>query len=560
MTTYWVIAASYAGTERTPLSQLFATPFQATTFLEHIHHNPAYTYAVRPATWRERELRLFMADPETGKAVYRPVVWADEAWWCNIAHHFKDHFLHVSVIDPTAVAFTEDERKGEADRQTYMRPGKYLQKFLAAGPSGEIEHGPLKGLPSQVTKMQIAFYAQWHQVGKRPESDDTLFITEDEHEIVRVYEEGPESCMMGKGWDFKDHPVRVYAGGGLAMAYLNNASGEVIARTLCWPEEQVFGRVYPTANNDTQRDHYNELMARLKAKGWRSITEDNSVFEGARLRHLTNRHGNTMMPYLDNEYGVRDEYRDGRAWWVMTHDENHQESTDGTMCGNEPDWHCECCEEGFSDNYDSCSVYRYWNGTGRSGYPRGEETWCQDCRDNSSYYCDGCDEHFNDNGNAIYAEDGCTYEPRWFEANGGWQCAHSQSYYFKADDPPVVLADGQLIHADHVEDHTFVCWATGLRWFDDSESLAVPGYHVSLDGWAQHPMEWENVVPAMPEDPVDVAAWALAHVIAPLASNHPPPVDPIVEEVYGALTDTGSIEGFVTPRAWGDITINIASV
>ena len=535
MTTYWVISVKWGDKERTPLMSLFATPFQAETFqrnmaMSHI----GYRYEVRPATWREREERMFHPNVSTGLAIYNPPVWSEEKWWVNVAHRFKDHFVHVSFIDPTAVAFTEDEAKGEADRQTMMRPGKYLQKFLAAGPSGEIEHGPLKGTEPRITKMQVAYYADWHQAGKRPENEDVLAFTEDADEIVRLYEEGPESCMMGKGWDTQYHPVRVYAGGGLALAYMTSASGEVTGRALCWPARECFGRVYPTPNSDRDRERYDELMARLKAKGWTSINEDNTIFEGARLTQLTSRYGSYLMPYLDNEYGVREVYRDGKSWWEMTHEEDHQENTDGTLCGSnsEPDWTCDNCEEGFSDDEYSYPVYSRWAtsgvvriGNGLEGYARGEQTWCESCRDNSTFYCDGSEEHYTEDSDNVYAADGNTYEHNWFLAHGGWQCVHSEEYHLFDDDEPVKLADGSLMHSDYIAEHTFVDQFTGCRWPREYESEAVPGYANGFDRWPVHPVEVENVMPVFPDEPADVEAWAVAYAAVPRIASQPVVID-----------------------------------
>jgi hypothetical protein len=532
MSTYWVIAVRRNGVETSPLGKLYATPFQADTFRQNMAISYLnYEYFVRPATWQEREARMFEND------VYEHPVWANEPWWQRAVGHFRQMYVHISHLDPTAIAFTEDERKGEADRQTMMRPGKFLQKFLGAGPQGLIEHGPLAGQSPAISKMQIAFYADWHQRGSRPPSDDVLTITEDEDEIVRVYEDGPPSCMVGKSdWYVEDHPVRVYAGGGLAVAYLTSVSGEVIARALCWPKNEVFGRVYPTPRNDETTAQYDEMMSRLKAKGWVSITEDNTVFEGAWLQQRTNRWGRYIMPYLDNEYGVRDgPYRDGKSWWVMTHSENHQDNQDGVLANTEPDWTCENCEEGYSDEDDNYTVYRYWRGTSAYGSPRGDMTWCEGCRDQSTFYCEGCDEYFEDSTDSVYV-DGCTYERNWFNANGGWACSHSGDHFFREDDPPVVLADGSLIHADSLEDAAFQCFVTQLWWPLHDQSRGVPGYHIDFDWHDPHPVEWACVVPVMPDDPLDVAAWAAAHanypgVIAPVA----PPVDPIIERVYGQL-------------------------
>jgi hypothetical protein len=509
---YWIIQSYWNKKERSPLSNLFVSSFQAQTFADNIHSTAGYTYSVRPATWQEREERMFLA------GIYEHPVWADEAWWINVAHYFKDFFIHISQRDPSMVAFTEDPRKGEADRQTPTRPGKFLQKFLGAGESGLIEHGPLVGSDPKVTKHQIAFYAAWHQSGKRPPTDDVLGFTDDPDMIVRVYEDGPDSCMMGKGWSPEHHPVRVYAGGGLELAYMlsHEDPNDIIGRALCWPDKGVFGRVYPTPNSNKEQNRYDELMGRLKAKGWRSITEDSTVFEGALLSVVTNRYGEYVMPYLDNEYGVRMIHRNGQQWWQMTHSEDHQDNTDGTMNGHDPDWTCDACEEGFSDDDDSYSVNRAWVSTGPNGqgYGRAEATWCRDCYDNGAFYCDGSDERYNEGTtDKVDADDGNTYEKNWFEANGGWYCEYADAYYFRDAAEPILMGDGVLIHESELADNAFQCLETGVWWPNDYQSHSVPLYHHAFDSLAVHPVEMERVIPDLPEDHEDAVVWATAHVL-----------------------------------------------
>ena len=518
----WVFQSHWQGREATLLANLYLTPFQAETFIKGIYPSAGYTYSVRPATWQEREERMFC---EGG---YSPPVWSSEMWWQNVAHLFETFYVHISLRDPTSVAFTEDERKGEADRQTAMRPGKFLQKFLGAGPAGTIEHGPMKGEAAVVSKQQVAYYAAWHQSGKRPPNEDVLKFTEDPDMMVHLYENGPDSCMMGKGWSTEHHPVRVYAGGDLALAYMEdiNDPDTIVGRALCWPAKGRFGRVYPTPNSSLDQDRYDELEARLKALGWTSICEDRTVFEGARLAQVTDRYGDYVMPYLDYDYGVREVFQDGRSYWVMTHDEPHQDNTDGTLNeeNSEPDWRCDNCEDGFSDDDGSWSVYRSWSppALGRTyGYARGEASWCCSCRDDYAFYCDGSDEHYVDRGDQVCANDGLTYERHWFEANGGWRCAHSEEYYFEDSYTPVRLADGSTIHADHADEQTFVCLYTGLRWLKDDESKVTPGYHQDFDSWLEHPLEQACVMPSTPKHPADMQAWAQAQAFEPIAPATP---------------------------------------
>jgi hypothetical protein len=484
MATYWVISVTYEGNPRDHLGgDLYLTPFQADTVRQRVtaaahRRNSNTVYGVREATWQEREAAMLRS------GIYQPPVWSDEGFWQTAQYSLAEHHVHISLADPTGIAFTEDARKGEADRQTYMRPGKYLQKFLGAGPNGTIEYGPLKGEPPRVTKQQIAFYAAWHQTGKRPVSDDVLSFTDDEQEIVDAYENGPDSCMMGKGWEFANHPVRVYAAGDLSLAVLRNVDGtEVLGRALCWPAKGVFGRVYPTPNNAKQTDLYNELMARLKALGWTSVEEDSSVFEGARLQRIEGRWGDVLMPYLDHSYGVRERYRDGVSFFEMTLSEDHQENTDGTLLRENPTWECEECGDSYiEDEDDQYTVYSHWrmqsNNNGRPhGWATGDMTWCSGCRENHAFYCEGSEEYYSESGaDRIDTEGGETYEVNWFNAHGGYTCQHSEQHFLDSEEPMATLGDGTVVASKYLEDAAFECQHSGEWWPKDQESETHPGY------------------------------------------------------------------------------------
>jgi hypothetical protein len=337
----------------------------------------------------------------------------------------------------------------------------------------------------------------------------------------------------------------VYAGGGLALAYLQSVSGDVVARALCWPANEVFGRVYPTPNNDEEGRLQAELEARLKAKGWQSIKENSSVFEGALLSRIKGRNGHGWgMPYLDNEYGVEEVHRDGKAWWRMTHEEGHQDSTDGfhTESDHEDEdrWTCDECGDDYDEDYeDRNSVYGSWRariGSHRGGFPQGEMVWCNSCLSNNASYCAGSEEYYSYNEADFIEVNHESYERNWAQAQGVWQDSYDEAYYFLAEDTPVRMGDGNLIHADYLDDRsvTFRCGATGIWWPVDFESDPVPGYHCEYDDWEVHPIEEERVVPVIPYEPQDVEAWAKAHgdtpALAPAAQADlfiPEPVEDV---------------------------------
>ena len=268
--------------------------------------------------------------------------------------------------------------------------------------------------------MQVAYCAAWHANGKRPRTDAELEFTEDPDTIARVYEDGPASCM-NTGRDIDTHPTRIYGGGGLALAYMTSTSGGIVARALCWPKRGVFGRVYPTANgNSALQALHDELHDRLKEKGWTSITEDNTVFDGALLRKIRHhRYSDTwLMPYLDNDYGVK-RHRDenGKDWWMMDSDADQQCSQHSVyinvsegLYDHDPDdddddedrWTCDECGDSYPEYESQTCVYDRWRpspgrrgggGGGGGGYAAGESYWCESCVSNNTFYCDGSEEH-----------------------------------------------------------------------------------------------------------------------------------------------------------------------
>jgi hypothetical protein len=228
--------------------------------------------AVDENIWKQRERARFDAGN------YRKPLFATEDWFTeNI--ETRDHFLHVSNEEPSKIAFTESPENGQADRQTRMKVGRYLERFFSGLPRDYREQ--------LVRAHQTEFVTQ------------ALNITTDAEKIEWVYTHGPHSCMAYPRTDghfsFHDHhPTAVYAGPDLAVAYLMSAHDEdrVAARAVVWPERKVFSRVYGDML----------LHSVLIRQGW---TEGS--LDGARLQKIELPRGNILMAYLDCEAYASDE-------------------------------------------------------------------------------------------------------------------------------------------------------------------------------------------------------------------------------------------------------------
>lgn len=435
MTTFFKLVGRH-GSNVTSL--LFATPFQAECFIRKCGWDGS-DFRIVPATWRDREHALF----NTG--VYSLPVWCNEPFWFDNGHVHRDHFVHVSLEDPTKLAYTESEEKGEADRQTTVKPGRYLAKFFP-----------------HLTQKQLTFYSEWFVRGERPPEhvEAGLHFASTPEDIVHVYANGPSSCMHGESY------VRVYGAGDLAVAYLVEDE-QIIARALCWPEKKVFGRIYPETCNPKGQ----ALFDRLKAEGYSSHQQVSGAFNGARMLKIELDYGGYVMPYLD--HGCFDD--DGEFWVMNTGGRYYCDS----QCGEfHPDgdsrWSCDRCG-GSMDEEDARTVYNGHTGN----YPTGQEDWCPSCAERHAFSCDATEECYSvvlcrsvelANGelwNASYAD------------HHAFLCAKTGDWYPNED--LVEMANGDSWSAEAFEAHGFTCGFDGLNYAVEDESTLWPGFPAELD-------------------------------------------------------------------------------
>jgi hypothetical protein len=279
---------------------------------------------LNPLDWRMREFLRFV------NGTYRHVPWVHEPWAADL---LAVHFPHVSTGDPESIAFTASPEKGAADRQTTMRPGRYLARFF-----GDV-----------LTPQAIQTWAErWNTLY----SAECVHFATTPEDIVDVYENGPHSCMRGESC------VSVYGAGDLAVAYLKSGD-KVTARALCFPARNIFASVY----GDSAR-----LTPALEALGY-SYSRNGRDWEGARLL-LEENNGGYTCPYIDvsTKVSVRGNFL------VMEQGGDWRADTTTGLVGADP---CDRC--GDSCDLDTaCTV--------------GGEVWCGECADAHGFYCEGCNE------------------------------------------------------------------------------------------------------------------------------------------------------------------------
>lgn len=289
--------------------------------------------------WKERERLRFL------DSTYTPVPWFAEPWI------LADHFAHVSTDDKSQIAFTESDDKGATDRQTRMRPGRYLERYHSTLGANKIRE--LCGL-----------YAATHVC------DGVKFATTPD-EIEDVYTHGPDSCMSHptRDYDSSIHPTRVYGAGDLAIAYIER-DGRITGRTVCWPEKKIYYAIY----GDESR-----LSQPLKAQGYSSSRTGG--FCGAKLLRVEE-NGGFIAPYLDIAEGVDDN---------GTH----------LIVSNSPDFPCKETNGLTEDNSPRCN--HCGGRCGGNSTTVGGNDWCDSCADNHAFYCDSCEEYYQqDSGHSTF--------------------------------------------------------------------------------------------------------------------------------------------------------------
>lgn len=225
--------------------------------------------------------------------------WAEEPWYTRSPYHFL-HSLHMSEGTPGNVAFAQTIERGVADKFVSIKPGKYLTKFF----SNVLEENDIRKWAERCAAMSLDIELHFKE-------------SNDPHGWVRVYENGPASCMHGM------ECVKIYAHDKsvLRLAYTtqgNTIVGRAIVREDTNPKQYI--RVYP--NNDSPQDalYQNKLREMLEKAGY-----ERGDLHGVLLAAIpVNRGGSVYyMPYLDR--GTADDtpcvdliHKDGKEYFKVS--------------------------------------------------------------------------------------------------------------------------------------------------------------------------------------------------------------------------------------------------
>jgi len=293
--------------------------------------------ANRDSNWREREqARFALGDYVKPDWYYRE----------NGFFSISDHFLHVSKVNPSVLAYTKDSDKGACDVQTRISVVAYLTQF----------HGLDEESARVYHKIHVGKYAAQGSVKFAKTADDIESIYTRAHYDKNRGAGDTRSCMTHPASSYKSfiHPVRVYGDSDLQLAYLENDDEEITARCIVWPERFLYGRCYGASDT---------IARLLQAAGY-----TRGDFDGARIRRIEDKkRGRYVLPYLD---GIQNVFDNCEGFFVISEDDCEYVASTTTGL-SDSGFICERCE----DETDEDDL----NTVDSGGYDR---SWCCHCREN----------------------------------------------------------------------------------------------------------------------------------------------------------------------------------
>lgn len=214
------------------------------------------------------------------------------------------HFVHLSLTDPTKIAYTPTWEDGAADRQVQISLGKYIKKYHPHVPEFVVKRCQ-EYLNNLLVNAEVKF-------------------TTDLALMISIYRNCSPACMSKPKEHFLGnvHPLGAYIYEGWQLAYLQKADQTYQSRAMIWtnPKDNTdkrYTRVYGDAL----------LAAQLDKLGFRRTN-----FLGARLRRIDVQSDNSQqfcaVPYIDDHgTGIQGT---GIAHWYVVHDDYVEVVTNGT--------------------------------------------------------------------------------------------------------------------------------------------------------------------------------------------------------------------------------------
>lgn len=410
-------------------------------------------------------------------SLWKNPVWHRQYFWRNAESEWVSHYLHSVPGEKEFLYYYESDAKRQLDRPTAIRPGRYLRRLF----------------PS-LSDRQIAFYANWQITGSAGMNyeDETTFPLEyatTPADITKVYRGGIRSCMSQSAthYGLSVHPASVYGAGDLAIAYLRDtlaSSFKIIARCLVWPSKKAAGRLYPnvdyweadgfTCSDDAAAAQW-ALYSRLVAADYKFVSENRSIFNGARVLRIAAERGYVVMPFLDGglRFGIKKE--DNKHFYLSNRGHFAAEDTSGKSFIGEKEqqvsWEqCPKCSESVSTS-ELVPVRIALAET---------QTWCPGCISQHAFLCYGTNHyHCSDSFDSVRVMPSGRPVATYWASLHCWQSAFSGAWFVNGSVQMVnvTMEDGsiQTWTSREFSVHGFTCKATGVLRSKNFLSKDFPG-------------------------------------------------------------------------------------
>jgi hypothetical protein len=341
------------------------------------------------------------------------VPWREHQWYLDSPYRGL-HSAHLSMSEKNKgkVVFAENLDKLKRDLFTPINPGRYLSRFFG----DVLSEAEIKEWAEKYAAMFAA-------------ADLNFVESNDPDGWVRVYADGPQSCMQG------ENSVRIYAHDKsvLRLAYMTRGS-EIINRAIVredtTPKEYI--RVYPSCDGI----EHTLLKEALTAHGYVQ-----GGLKGVLLDAIPHDGGDWVCPYLDSGAGSNSAteldpvYIDGNDYLRVVRSGRYDGQVQGGYVG-ETGIICHDCDE--REDEDDAVYVEY-----------GEYHICQHCYD--YHYVTAMGRRYEtimrEDEAILCKSDNTYYHPEYAADHDVYECEINNEYY-KLDD--LVNTSRGLVHTDDV--------------------------------------------------------------------------------------------------------------
>ncbi len=316
------------------------------TSLDDLRMVSIVAYKLNLYRWLESDLNRVFKNWKQAMEQQMKVSSVERYFSAYFPEAYNIYMVKPAASDPTKIAYIKDIES----LTRYQAPDSHKKepKHTVTTVARFAEH---------VLKMSALDAKKAHEKWVADHAVLELKWARSEDDCVRVINDGPsDSCMAGLSYDGHIHPPAVRADSpDIAIAYLENSDGDVVARCICNTEDNKAARPYGDVSK----------IARALERAGYTIRENALV--GCHIRYIKNNHGDgIILPYVDagtasgGGYLYADCVRDG---WLKLERGSGQYNTyhgyenNGVSEGNDERRCCDRCGDRMDDDDAYYSEY-----------------------------------------------------------------------------------------------------------------------------------------------------------------------------------------------------------